>query len=179
MLWACLHFPALALNLVEQGAAAPAPRVVEVSHRQRRLVLHANAAAREQGVVPGMTIPTAQGLVRDLQCRLYDPAAEQQALTELGHWAYEFTPHIRCHGQHSLLLEVGRSLKLFGGARPLARRLQQQLPAGFEPYGLTFAPTDMAALLLARAHAETHAGQALFFSLQSLPACSVQWLERR
>ena len=80
MLWACLHFPALALNLVEQGAAAPAPRVVEVSHRQRRLVLHANAAAREQGVVPGMTIPTAQGLVRDLQCRLYDPAAEQQAL---------------------------------------------------------------------------------------------------
>ncbi|MEN8668370.1 MAG: DNA polymerase Y family protein [Ketobacter sp.] len=175
MLWACLHFPALALNLVEQGAPAAQPLVVEITRKQRRLVLYANQPALQSGIVPGMTIPTAQGLVRDLQCQPYSPDGEQQALQQLGHWAYEFTPHIRPHGQNNLLLEVSHSLKLFNGQQALAQQLLQQLPAGFTPFSLAFADTDMAALLFAQAHESSN--QALFFSLQDVHDYDVQWLD--
>jgi len=175
MLWACLHFPALALNLVEQGAPEHLPLVVEITRQQRRLVLHANRSAAARGIVPGMTIPTAQGLVQQLGCHVYDPVAEQQALQQLGHWAYQFTPHIRTHGQNNLLLEVGHSLKLFQGQQALAEQLLRQLPAGFTPFSLAFATTDMAALLFAQAQEGNN--QALFFSLQELPEYEVQWLD--
>lgn len=175
MLWACLHFPALALNLVEQGAPDTQPRVVEITRKQRRLVLYANQLALQSGIVPGMTIPTAQGLVRDLQCQLYTPDSEQQALQQLGHWAYEFTPHICVHGQNNLLLEVSHSLKLFKGQQSLAQQLLQQLPPGFSPFSLAFAATDMAALLFAQAHESSN--RALFFSLQDVHDYDVQWLD--
>lgn len=180
MLWACLHFPALAMNLVEQGdpdSRTPnaKPLVVEITRKQRRLVLYANQPAHQQGIVPGMTIPTAQGLVRELGCHVYDARAEQQALQQLGHWAYEFTPHIRTHGQNNLLLEISHSLKLFNGQQALAQQLTQQLPSGFAPFSLCFANTDMAALLFAQAHESCN--QALFFSLQDLHDYDVQWLD--
>ena len=97
MLWACLHFPALALNRVEQSLPQPKAVVIEITRKQRRLVLQANAQAHAAGIVPGMTIPTAQGLCADLYCVEYDPDAEFKALQQLGHWAYGFTPHIQTH----------------------------------------------------------------------------------
>ena len=175
MLWACLHFPALALNLVEQGSPDVQPLVVEITRKHRRLVLYTNQPAHQQGIIPGMTIPTAQGLVRNLRCHPYDAHAEQTALQQLGHWAYEFTPHIRAHGQNNLLLEVSHSLKLFKGQDTLAQQLMQQLPSGFSPFSLCFAPTDMAALLFAQAHESSN--QALFFSLQDLHDQDVLWLD--
>ncbi|WP_290582526.1 Y-family DNA polymerase [Ketobacter sp.] len=175
MLWACLHFPALALNLVEQGAPAARPLVVEITRKQRRLVLFANQPAMQQGIVPGMTIPTAQGLVQDLHCHHYNPQAEQQALQQLGHWAYEFTPHIRTHGQNNLLLEVSHSLKLFQGQQALAQQLIQQLPPEYAPFSLCFTSTDMGALLFAQAHESSN--RALFFSLQDIEDYDVQWLD--
>ncbi|MGC1507796.1 DNA polymerase Y family protein [Ketobacter sp. MCCC 1A13808] len=174
MLWACLHFPALALNLVEQGLPRPQPSVVEITRKNQRLVLHANSLALQAGVIPGMTIPTAQGLVNELHCQVYDQRAESKALQQLANWAYEFTPHIQTHGSHSLLLEVSHSLKLFQGQHALAQRLLQRLPPGFEPFALTFCETPMAALLFAQAHEGCN--RALFFSLQDLPDYDVQWL---
>ncbi len=175
MFWACFHFPALALNLVEQGAPNTQPLAVEITHKQRRLVLYANQAAHQQGVVPGMTIPTAQGLVQNLRCHPYDARAEQQALRQLGHWAYEFTPHIRTHGHNNLLLEISHSLKLFNGQQALAQQMLQQLPTGFSPFSLCFAATDMAALLFAQA--QEGSNRALFFSLQDIHDYDVQWLD--
>ena len=175
MLWACFHFPALALNLVEQGVLTPQPLVVETTRKQRRLVRYANALAHQHGIVPGMTIPTAQGLAQNLNCYAYDAHKEQQALQQLGNWAYEFTPHIRTHGPNNLLLEVSHSLKLFHGQKELAQRLTQQLPPGFKPFSLAFADTDMAALLFAQAHESSN--RALFFSLPDLHDYDVQWLD--
>ncbi|MEZ5510055.1 MAG: DNA polymerase Y family protein [Gammaproteobacteria bacterium] len=173
MLWVCLHFPALALNLVEQGLPCERPLVIEVTRRQRRLVYLCNASAHHAGVVPGMTIPTAQGLVDGLTCVPRNEDAEHAALQQLGHWAYQFTPHIQCHPA-SLVLEVSRSLNLFGGRQPLAQRMIAQLPAGYRPFTLAFCDTAQAAVLAAQAHPPCD--QPYFFSVSELQDLSVEWL---
>lgn len=174
MLWGCLHFPALALNLVEQGLPSERPLVIEVTQRQRRLVYLANASACHAGVVPGMTIPTAQGLVDGLISVPRNEAAEREALQQLGHWAYQFTPHIQCHGSTSLTLEVSRCLKLFQGRDHLAHCMLEQLPPGFRPFSLAFCETAHAAALAAQAHPPCE--QPGFFSLSELHGIKVEWL---
>lgn len=175
MLWACLHFPALALNRVEQSLPQPKAVVIEITRKQRRLVLQANAQAHAAGIVPGMTIPTAQGLCADLYCVEYDPDAEFKALQQLGHWAYGFTPHIQTHQGTNLLLQVQHSLNLFQGREALAQQMLQQLDPGLRPFCLAFSDTAMAALLFAQAN-ETR-NQAVFFSLQDLAPYEVQWMD--
>lgn len=166
MLWACLHFPALALNLVEQHLPPEQPVIIEITHRQRRRVWLANAAARAAGIQPDMTVPTAQSLVKGLHCAERDTDAEQAALIAIGHWAYQFTPYLHRHGDNNLLLEVSQSLTLFGGKDALAQRMQSLLPDTFRPVNLAFCDTALAALLFAQTHAST--ASALFFTLDQL-----------
>ncbi len=175
MLWACFHFPALALNLVEQNLPRPQAIVIETTHKQRRLVLQANNSAHQAGIVPGMTIPTAQGLCADLHCAPYDQEAEEKVLQQLGNWAYEFTPHIQTHRNNNLLLEVQHSLTLFHGRETLANVMLEKLDPNLQPFCLAFSDSAMAALLFAQAN-ET-CNQALFFSLQDLAPYDVQWLD--
>ncbi len=175
MLWVCLHFPALALNLVEQSLRQPQPIVIEVTRQQRRLVLMANELAHAAGIVPGMTIPTAQGLVNGLHCALQNESAERDALQQIGHWAYQFTPYLRTHGQHNLLMEISHSLKLFQGQKKLAHRILSTLPAGFKPFSLALCDTALSALLFAQAHEAS--GQAMTFSRDELPDYSIHWLD--
>ena len=175
MLWACLHFPALALNLVEQSLRQPQPIVIEISRQQRRLVLMANALAHAAGIVPGMTIPTAQGLQNGLHCARQNEQAELAALQQIGHWAYQFTPYLRIHGRDNLLLEVSHSLKLFQGQKKLAHAIVESLPAGFKPFSLAFCDTAFSALLFAQAHEAS--GRAQFFNLDELPDYSIDWLD--
>ncbi len=181
MLWACLHFPALALNRVEQGLPAPRALVLEITRRQRRLVWQANAPALAAGITPGMTLATAQGLCAQLLCVPRDENAEQETLRELGDWAYRFTPHIRLQNSDSLLLEVGQSLRLFGSREHLLRLLLEELPAGFAPCHVAFCDTAFAALLLARAQVREDVlpvnDPAPFFSLRDLPLQSVRGLD--
>lgn len=175
MLWACLHLPALALNLVEQSLREPRPIVIEITRQQRRQVLLANDLARAAGIVPGMTIPTAQGLMNGLHCALQNEKAEQEALQQIGHWAYRFTPYLRTHGRNNLLMEVSHSLKLFKGQDNLARQILQSIPAGFSPFTLTFGETAFASLLFAQAHAASD--QFMSLPMESLGDYSIQWLD--
>ncbi|HVL01599.1 MAG TPA: DNA polymerase Y family protein, partial [Dongiaceae bacterium] len=177
------HFPVLALNRVEQTLPVTRPLVIEINQRQRRLVWQANAAASAVGIEPGMTIPAAQGLCCDLLCVPRDEPGEQETLRQLGDWAYRFTPHIQMHNGNSLLLEVGHSLRLFGGREALAQQLCDQLPAGFQPYGLAFCDTAFSALLLAQVCAQMAATgsppltDTPFFSLHHLLPQSVYELD--
>lgn len=174
MLWACLHLPTLALNLVEQGLPCPQPLVIEVTQHQRRIVLMANALAREAGIVPGMSIPTAQGLAADLRCVVRNETAEATALQHLGHWAYQFTPHIQCQGINSLVMEVSRSLRLFQGSEQLAKEMIDRLPPPYRPFNLSFCDTAFAAVL--GAHAYAPSDQPYFFTRADLGRCSVESL---
>lgn len=149
MLWLGLYFPDLPLELLQR--AQPSAVVLAVSQRQqgREVIARCNSAAAVSGVRPGMPLQAALALHEALQIQPRNRQAEQQALQDLALWAYQFSPQI-CFEPSLLLLEVGASLRLFGGLTKLLKQLRREAEGlGFRAQ-LACAATPMAAALLAR-----------------------------
>ncbi len=148
MQWLALHFPQLPLDLL--GRVEGVPVAVAEPRGGRPSVVLANAEARREGVMPGLTVAGARGLCARLQVRQRDPAGERAALERLAAWACQFSPQLALEPD-ALLLEVGRSRRLFGGLGPLLARVREGL-AGLGVQAVPFlAPTPEGALQLARA----------------------------
>ena len=152
MLWACLHFPQLALDAVHAAGGDPTretPLAVIDGPQQRRHVVLANAAARSAGVRAGQPLAAAQALCPRLSIASRDEAAEQQALASIASWAYRFSADVSIATPDAIRFEIGASLTLFGGLASLLRRMRFEIAAfGFD-YSLAAAVTATAAQVLA------------------------------
>ncbi len=153
MLWACLIFPSLPLDVfarAQSPADAAHPFVVSSGGHYPRVVA-ANAAARETGIRPGQLISAALAFAPEMHSRDRDADGETRALAQLATWALTFTPNACLALPDAVVAEIGGSLRLFSGLPQLAARLQR----GAHDLGYTarlgLAPTPGAALLLARA----------------------------
>jgi len=146
MLWLCLRFPQLPLELftVQQAATGPAA----VVDNQRLLVC--NRAAINAGAVPGITPAIAHALCGQITIIERDPQREAETLQRIAYSCYGFTPAINTHAPDWLLLEIGSSLKLFGGIKALLIKLKQQIADQHFSYRFGLAPTPKAAQLLSQ-----------------------------
>ncbi|RLA16647.1 MAG: hypothetical protein DRQ60_03965, partial [Gammaproteobacteria bacterium] len=144
MLWLCLRFPQLPLELfaVQQAATGPSA----VVDNQRLLVC--NRAAIDAGIVPGITPATAHALCDQVTIFERDPQREAVTLQRIAYSCYGFTPAINTQAPDWLLLEIGSSLKLFGGIKALLTKLNQQISDQHFSYRFGLAPTPKAAQLL-------------------------------
>ena len=170
MLWFALHLPLLSL---EAFCAT-----LGVEQQQRPIALLAgheisavNAAAAHSGIRPGCKRATALALSSQLLLAEADTRRDAAALQAVAYAALGFTPSVSLHDEHTVLLEVHASLRLFGGAAALLARLQQ----GLQPLGhriqAAAAPTALGAALLARWYPPAVAGhQALGPHATQLPA---------
>ena len=153
MLWTCLIFPSLPLDVFAR-AQAPAdaahPFVVSSGGHYPRVVA-ANAAARDAGIRAGQLISAALAFAPELRTRDRDADAETHALAQIATWALTFTPSAGLAPPNAIVAEIGGSLRLFNGLPRLVTRLTQGAHAlGYAPR-LGLAPTPGAALLFARA----------------------------
>ncbi len=151
MLWFALHLSALPLEALlaalpaEPLNSAPARCVVE----QRRVLL-ADARAMTAGIQPGMSAASAASLLPGVQMLARDVARETAFVERLALTLARYTPAVVIESD-GLLLEGAASLRLFGGARALARALRATVRAsGVQAAQLAVAPTAGAASLLAR-----------------------------
>jgi protein ImuB len=159
MLWLCLAFPQLPLEIFTRAARTPnssGPLAVSDGPGGRtQHVSIANEAARRCGIHAGMPLAAAHALAANLHVCERDLPAERAALERLAAWALQFTSHVSLAPPQMLLLEIGGSLRLFGGLTALREAVQ----AGIERLGyraqLAVAPTPLAATWLARAGKET------------------------
>jgi protein ImuB len=71
------------------------------------------------------------------------------ALTGLATWALQFTPRV-AYADEAVVLELGASLRLFGGRRALHERLREEAPE-LGCTAIAWAPNSLAALACARA----------------------------
>ena len=150
MLWACLHFPDLPLRAVFDTQELRQPCAIVAGPRQRPLVVDANAGARKAGVQRRHVLAAARALCAGLQARARDAGAEQRLLHSLAAWAYRFSSHVSLSEPDALLIEVGASLRLFGGWDALQRQLRAELAdLEFHP-AIAVAPLPAAARVLAR-----------------------------
>ena len=149
MLWTCLHFPDLSLQLLQRGAAVPGPLVISSGGNQP-VVLSCNPPARDRGVTPGMKMSAAIALAPDLAERTRDATAERHALERIAAWASQFTPTVSLHAPDAVLLEIEASLRLFEGLRALLLRMSEGLSELGYAAAIAAAPTPGGARLLAR-----------------------------
>jgi protein ImuB len=152
MLWLCIHLPALPLEALSPPADEPAG-IVE-NQGARRLVIAVNPAAAQRGVQAGTPVNSALSLIPEIRLLPRNLPAERQALETLACWAYGLgTPVTLCPASLAVWVEIRRSLRLFGGWRPLRSHIAAEAGRlGYtRQYGV--APTLSAAALLAQAGA--------------------------
>lgn len=140
-IWLALHLPALALEAL---ASCPSPSAVVAQGR----ILIADAAAQRAGVTAGIGVSSARALLPALSLRPRDPERESAAVQAVACWAGRFTPRVSLAGD-TVLLEIGRCLRLFGGLRALVTTIGESAAALDLTVSLAVAPTPLAAHWLA------------------------------
>jgi protein ImuB len=147
--WVCLHYPRLALEALHSDVPADRPHAVVDGPQQRRHVVLANAVAGKVGVRARQPLASAQLLCPRLAVTPRDEAAERQALASLADHAYRYSADVSIAGADTLFLEVGGSLKLFGGWPALERRMRADIDRLGYACTLAAAPTATAARVFA------------------------------
>ena len=148
-LWIALHLPRLPLEVFAPSWCTDAGGVVLEAER----VLVASAQARAAGVQTGMRRGGVLMLLPDAQIHERDAAREAQARQSVALALLQYTPQVAEAEEETLLMDVGASLRLFGGIRRLCERIRANMAAlGFSAC-IACAPTARGAWLLARRNA--------------------------
>jgi protein ImuB len=158
MLWLCISLPQLPLEAVHSETAQEAV-VVTACEGSARWVICCNQVADSVGLTDAMNYTVALAIhpqVRPIERKV---RAEQAALMRLAAWAYQFSSTVipgtvstdlRRARMSALWLEIGASLKLFGGFRRFIEHLENELTRLEYTYQLGVGPTLEGAALLAR-----------------------------
>ncbi len=168
-LWLALDFPALPLDRqavsrdaagmssqAAPGAVEGAPvdedtgRAVIVQTGSSRQILACNDAARDAGVRAGLALNTAWALMPSLVVSEFDETAQAEHLEQLTLLALTWSSRITPKPPSSIVLEIGASLRLFGGLDALMARIRAELAAQGVSVVCAVAPLPSAALLFAR-----------------------------
>lgn len=171
MRWVCLLLPQLAIDGVLRRQADPKAPLALISGPAQRRALHAiNPAARALGLRPGMPLAAAQALGGSFAMVEHDPRDAERWQQFLAAWAYRFSSLVSTDLPHSIVLEVGHSLQLFGPWPRLEAQMREELKLlGFRHH-LVAAPNPHAARVLANAHNGLAVGEnTLLNALGQLP----------
>ena len=175
-LWLALECPALPLMAMGLTSSSSPPLAVSIVRGRRAQLLVVDNKAQQMGVTCGISVTAAMALCPTLQVRRHDPVLEAAALQGLAAWASRYTSRLSVQPPRGLLLEIGGSVRLFGGLGPLLQAIGDDLSHLGHVAIRGVAPTPMAAWLLARAGyaAPVKVAQHLAGALSSVP---VQCLE--
>lgn len=170
MLWLALRFPLLSLEIFTRGGTLTGPLAVVASSAAHADIVACNQEARRCRVHDGMPVAAAWALASGLRVFARDSAAECTALERIAACALQFTPKVSIEPGEALL-EVGGSLKLFGGLNRLWSEVAQAVNAMGYTAVIAAAPTPLAAQWFARAGLSPRIRHedALRLSLERLP----------
>jgi protein ImuB len=142
--WLCLSFTHLGINGL--GFDFKSSRPLAITYQQH--IWQSNSSALESSITKGMSVSHALMLNPNLQLTERDIQSEIKKLQELSYWGYRFTSLVSQYNDSSLLLEIGRSSKLFNGLKHLIHLLKMDLIEFRIEAQLGVAHTPKAAFLL-------------------------------
>jgi protein ImuB len=145
-LWIALYLSRLPIEVFCPNWSSDAGTVVLEQER----VLAVSPLARAAGVQVGMRRGGALMLMPDARLVERDLLLETEALHAVAMALLQYTPLVTQGEESTLLLDIGASLRLFGGVTALCSRIRADLRTlGFSG-ALSCAPTARGAWLLAR-----------------------------
>lgn len=139
--WLCLRFTHISLNALghayfveaaNQKAAQQDP-IKPLAITDQNAIWQCNLAANKIGIEAGMSINHALILAPHLLFIERDIKTEANKLSELSYWAYRFSSLVSCESlvrsqkDQILLIEIGKSSKLFNGLDHLINLLNNDL----------------------------------------------------
>lgn len=145
-LWIGLHLPQLPLEVFEPSWSSDSITVVLEGEK----VLTMSRSARMAGIKPAMRRGGVLMLAPDARIHERIAAREEAALQAVAMAMLQYTPQVTLAEESTLLLDIGASLRLFGGIRSLCRRIRADLLGLGFTGKLSSAPTARAAWMLAR-----------------------------
>ena len=181
MRWLCLHFPRLPAEAL--GLRDPLDVVTDSRGPQRWLITPGPGDA----LPAGMALATALSIRAELCPHMRKPGAERAMLKSLAHLLYRYGSPVAAAVEDLdetgripralIWLEIGSSLRLFGGLEPLLSQLHADLDELHQHAQWAVAPTRGGAALLA-VHAPAQSLDempALQSRLSRLPVGALQW----
>ncbi|MCA1323633.1 Y-family DNA polymerase [Herbaspirillum sp. alder98] len=122
-LWIAVHLPLLQLEVFRPNWDDEIAAVV--FHQDRVSAL--SAPARAQGVAEGMRRGSVQLLSPRASTHERDIARESSLLNDTALALLQYTPQVTLAEHDCVLLDVGASLRLFGGIRALCRKVRTSI----------------------------------------------------
>jgi protein ImuB len=157
-LWIGLYLPQLPLEVFcpnwsthscsDAFSDAPSDAVTVVLEQER--VLAMSPPARMAGVQLGLRRGGVLMLAPDARLLERAPAREAEAVNAVAMALLQYTPLVTQAEESTLLIDIGASLRLFGGIVSLCRRIRANLRTLGFTASLSCAPTARGAWLLAR-----------------------------
>jgi protein ImuB len=148
-LWIGLHLPRLPLEVFAPNWSTDPGSVVLDGER----VLVASSAASAAGVKIGMRRGGVLMLLPDARIHERAPLLEADARDAVALALLQYTPQVTEAEESTLLMDIGASLRLFGGIGALCRLVRASVRTLGFTASLACAPTARGAWLLARARA--------------------------
>lgn len=145
MLWLCIYLPSLPLAVFERADSIDRPFVT----MERGLVDTVNRSAERAGIAPGMRLTAALALQPRLHWHDRRPENEARTLKQIAAWCLQFTAQVSLQPPAAILLEIGGSLRYFGGLEALRGRVRSGLEELGYHHRCGIAPTPGAAWMLA------------------------------
>lgn len=146
-LWFAVYLPRLPLDAMPPSER---PRVLLEEREGIHRVLLADTGALEAGVMPGQSASAALALMPDIEMLERSLRAERETLERLAAWLEGFSSCVSLAGPDMVVLEIARSVRLFGGLKTLRRQIAAGLEAQGYCTGLAITPTPLSAIWLAR-----------------------------
>ena len=150
MLYASILLPNLAIDgALIDGHDANAAFVLIDGPLQRRQVVAASIPAQAAGIRCGQSLAAAQALLPSLQAIPFDAEATVRLRDAVASIAYAYSEQVCVREADAVILEIGASLRYFGGWPKLAHGLRRQLCRLGLQHRLGVAVTPLASLLAA------------------------------
>jgi len=147
-MWACLLLPHLALDGILRRRPTDGPLVLVDGPINARTIVAANASARAAGLRVGQRLTAAQVLLAQFDAVPYDRDGVDKWHRFLAAVAYRYSSEV-CLLPHAIVLEVSKSMGLFGPWPKLESLLRSDLTSlGFR-HRIAAASTPHAAYVLA------------------------------
>jgi protein ImuB len=145
-LWIGLHLSQLPLEVFEPNWASDSVAVVLDQEKALGISRSASAAGIKLGMRRGGI------LMLDQDAHIYNrsPQKERDAINAVAMALLQYTPLVAESEESTLLMDIGGSLRLFGGIRSLCQRVRSDLHVLGFTANVSCAPTARAAWLLAR-----------------------------
>ena len=147
-LWAGIYFPKLGIEIFEKRISTHTDRPIVLIENNKVQLLNDQAEIR--GIRKGNNIATAYSLVTNLMHFEKDHSEEQIQLKKIAALAYRYTPLVSISEPSVLLLDVAKSLRLFGGLRILVKELGQSIDKLGHSASLGISHTPLGAIVLAK-----------------------------